>query len=101
MQKGAFTMDEKRLTALRHQVILAERERLSIDGVLNVESFDDREISLETDLGGLIIQGEDLHIKELNLEKANLLVNGYIKSLEYTGESLSKRGRGLLERLFR
>ena len=30
-------MDEKRPTALRHQVILAERERLSIDGVLNVK----------------------------------------------------------------
>ena len=34
-------------------------------------------------------------------EKANLLVTGYIKSLEYTGESLGKRGKGLLERLFR
>ena len=34
-------MDEKRLTTVRHQVILAERGRLSIDGVLNVESFDD------------------------------------------------------------
>jgi|CZCB01.1.fsa_nt_gi sporulation protein YabP len=101
MRERGILMDEKRLNALRHQVILAERERLTIDGVLNVESFDDREISLETDLGGLIIQGEDLHIKELNLEKANLLVTGFIKSLEYTGESLSKRGKGLLERLFR
>jgi len=99
-ERGVF-MDEKRLNVVRHQIILAERERLSIDGVLNVESFDDREIALETDLGGLIIQGEDLHIKELNLEKANLLVNGFIKSLEYTGESLSKKGKGLLERLFR
>ena len=35
-------MDEKRLSTLRHQLILAERERLSVDGVLNVESFDDR-----------------------------------------------------------
>ncbi len=101
MQERGVFMEEKRFNVLRHQVILAERERLSVDGVLNVESFDDREISLETELGGLIIQGEDLHIKELNLEKANLLVNGYIKSLEYTGESLSKRGKGLLERLFR
>ncbi|HHY14557.1 MAG TPA: sporulation protein YabP [Firmicutes bacterium] len=94
-------MDERRLNNLRHQLVLAERERLTLDGVIHVESFDDREIVLDTELGGLVVQGEELHIKELNLEKGNLLVSGYVRSVEYLGESLSKRGKGLLARLFR
>lgn len=94
-------MEDKRLNNVRHQLVLAERERLTLDGVLHVESFDDQEIVLETELGGLVIQGEDLHIKELNLEKGNLLVQGYVQSVEYLGDSLSKKGKGLLARLFR
>lgn len=94
-------MDERRINALRHQLVLAERERLTIDGVLHVESFDEKEIVLDTELGGLVIEGEELHIKELNLEKGNLLVSGYVRSVEYLGESLVKRGKGLLARLFR
>lgn len=85
----------------QHQIILVQRERLNVDGVLNVDSFDDREIVLETDQGGLFIRGEDLHINELNLEKSNLVVAGYIKTLEYTGESLGQKGKGILGKIFR
>lgn len=101
LSRGLWLMDDKRLSNVRHQLVLAERERLTLDGVTHVESFDDREIVLDTELGGLIVQGDDLHIKELNLEKGNLLVSGYVQSIEYLGDSLGKRGKGLLARLFR
>ncbi len=96
-------MEDKRVLtpSKKHQVVLVKREKLNVDGVVNVESFDDREILLETEQGGLIIHGEELHIKELNLEHANLVVVGYVKSLEYTGDSLEKRGKGLLAKIFR
>ena len=94
-------MDDKRLSNVRHQLVLAEWERLTLDGVIHVDSFDDQEIVLETELGGLVVQGEDLHIKELNLETGNLLVQGYITSVEYLGDSLGKKSKGLLARLFR
>ncbi|HHT89836.1 MAG: sporulation protein YabP [Bacillota bacterium] len=94
-------MDDKRVSNVRHQLVLAERERLTLDGVIHVESFDEREIVLETELGGLVVQGDDLHIKELNLEKGNLFVSGYVASIEYLGDSLAKRSRGLLARLFK
>lgn len=95
-------MEDKRVGNIKkHQIVLVEREKLNVDGVLHVDSFDDREIVLETDLGGLIIRGEDLHINELNLEQANLMVTGYIQDLEYVGESLGKRSKGLLAKLLR
>jgi sporulation protein YabP len=96
-------MDERKYptSAARHQVLLVQRERLNVDCVLNVDSFDDREIALETEEGGLIIRGEDLHINELNLETSSLVVLGYIKTLEYTKDSFGQKGKGILAKLFR
>ncbi|NLM68549.1 MAG: sporulation protein YabP [Firmicutes bacterium] len=96
-------MDERKYPASsgRHQILLVQRERLNVDGVLNVESFDDREIVLETEEGGLFIRGEDLHINELNLETSSLVVVGYIKTLEYTKDSFGQKSKGLFAKLFR
>lgn len=94
--------DEKASSTRRsHQFTLKSREHLSLEGVVHVESFDREEVYLETVQGGMIIRGDELHIKELNLENSELVLTGYVHSLEYHGDSLSKRGRGFLGRLFR
>lgn len=84
-----------------HTLSLRNRERLSLDGVLHVDSFDQREIALQTEGGALVIKGEALHIKELNVETSTLTVEGRIRSLEYGDESAADKGKGLLARLLR
>lgn len=84
-----------------HQLALKNRERLSVEGVLNVDSFDPREILLQIEGGVLTIRGEGLQIRELNVETAALVVEGQVRSLEYGGEGPAAKGRGLLARLFR
>ena len=50
----------------------------------------------------LAIRGEELHIKNLNLEQGELNVEGLIMELAYSEErSIKHGGRGLLGRLFR
>ncbi|MGI5823493.1 MAG: YabP/YqfC family sporulation protein, partial [Dethiobacteria bacterium] len=41
----------------RHRLVIDNRERLEITGVLNVDSFDDQEIVLETEQGLLAMRG--------------------------------------------
>jgi len=86
-----------------HKVSLVNREIANIEGVLNVDSFDDQEIILDTDLGLLTLRGEDLHIKQLNLDTGSLTVDGLINSIEYSMEKggIKDRGKGLLDRLLR
>lgn len=87
-----------------HRVSIDEREHTAIEGVLNVESFDDREIILETELGILTIRGEDLHIAKLDLDEGQFAVNGLVWSLEYSAvgqRGVKGKGKGLLDRLFR
>jgi len=62
------TEEKKAVVRRKHQLSLRNREALQVEGVINVESFDNQEVVVETDAGMLFVRGEDLHIKELNLE---------------------------------
>lgn len=86
----------------RHQFTLKHRESMAVEGVLNVESFDEQEVHLETDQGMMTIRGAGLHIKELNLDGGNLLVDGFVQSIEYTGDApRGKKAKGFLGKLFK
>jgi len=82
-----------------HHLILEERERLTVSGVEDVQSFDETTIVMETNRGILIVRGEGLHIEKLSLDGGDLKVEGNIESLNYE-ESARERG-GLLARLLR
>ena len=51
-----------------HNVILEGRKNLTISGVTDVDSFDERCISLYTQLGELVIKGRELHINSIALK---------------------------------
>ena len=83
-------------------LILENREKLNVSGVLDVLSFDDQIIIVETSLGLLTIKGEDLKINKLNIETSDLIIEGLINSLAYSGNSDSPRKSGnLLGKIFK
>lgn len=85
-----------------HRLIITNREAMEVTGVLHVDSFDDEEVILETEQGLLAVRGEDLHIKQLNLEKGELAIEGLILELAYSDDKRFRdRGKGLFERLFK
>ena len=90
--------EERRGAASPHQVLLEDRERLTISGVEEVESFDESSILLSTAQGDLEVQGEGLHIEQLSLDGGDLRVEGTVGALIYH-ESRSRGRSGLLGRL--
>ena len=83
-----------------HHIILEDRERLSVSGVEEVESFDENTIVMSTTRGTLVIRGENLHIEKLSLDGGDLKVEGDIDALTYEDGGRDRSG-GLLARLFR
>ena len=55
-----------------HKLTLSNRRTAGITGVSDVISFDISEVLLETDMGMLKIQGADLHVNRLTLEKGEI-----------------------------
>jgi len=88
----------------RHKLVVDNREKVEISGVINVDSFDDQEIILETEQGLLAMRGEELHIKHLNLEQGELVIEGFLLELAYSearSARLKDRGKSFFERLFK
>ncbi len=92
--------EKKPIKSKVQNIILENREKLSISGVIDVESFNDECVVVDTDLGLLVIRGVDLHINKLNLDSSELNVEGDIISLEYSDREISRKG-GFLSRMFR
>ena len=61
-----------------HNVILEGRKNLTISGVTDVDSFDERCISLYTQLGELVIKGRELHINSMSVETGDMTIEGDI-----------------------
>ena len=81
-----------------HHLILEERERLTVSGVEEVESFDENTIVMDTAQGVLVVRGEGLHIEKLSLDGGDLKVEGTVESLTY--EEGRDKG-GFFSRLWR
>ena len=84
---------------LPHQLVVNDREQLTVSGVADVDRFDDTVILAHTSVGDLTIRGEKLRIDRLNVDTGDLSVGGRIDLLEYT-EPVSRKG-GVLGRWFR
>lgn len=91
--------EEKRTIKKIHNVILENRNSLTLSGVTDVGSFDEQIIIVNTDIGDLTIKGENLHISRLSIETGDLTVDGTISQLIYS-EVQSKNG-GFLSKLLR
>ena len=81
--------------SLPHKLTLDERKKLTMTGVTEVVSFDENTVVLRTVLGMLVVQGQQLHLKNLTLEGGNVAVEGEISGLNYE----QQRQNGWLGRL--
>jgi len=99
-----MTLEERRnlsQTTIQN-LILENREKLSISGVLDVLSFDDQVVMVETELGLLTIKGENLKINKLSIDTSEVIVEGDISGLNYSEKDLGKdKGGSLISKIFR
>lgn len=82
-----------------HKLCLDGRQDLSINGVLRVEAFSDKEITLITVMGKLTIKGENLHIEKLDVDSGEFVSTGKVSSMVYSKASVNKGS--FIERLFK
>ena len=66
-----------------HSLRLVRRAELTITGVTEVSRFEEDGVLLQTDMGELTVQGEQLQLKELSLDGGRVAVSGSISALIY------------------
>ena len=89
------------MTNVIQNIVLENREKLSISGVLDVLSFDDQIVIVETELGLLSVKGENLRINKLSIDTSEVVVEGDIFNLSYSEKSADKKGGSLIGKIFK
>ena len=98
-----MTVDERKniTTGVIQNLILENRGKLSISGVLDVLSFDDQVVILETELGLLTVKGENIRINKLSIDTSEVIVEGNISSLAYSDKEMEKTKGSFMSKIFK
>ncbi|GAB3054617.1 sporulation protein YabP [Virgibacillus ainsalahensis] len=83
-----------------HFVKMNNRKNLEITGVKEVDSFDNEEFLLETVMGYLIVRGQNLQLKNLDVGEGVVTIKGKVYELSYVDEQQEK-AKGFFSKLFR
>lgn len=86
-----------------HKLTLDKRENAHLTGVVDVLSFDDEKVVCTTDLGTLIMRGQNLHVASLNLDSGILIVQGIVDSVQYqaVGMPAGKKAKSVFGKIFK
>ncbi len=97
-----MTLEERKSvnSGLIQNLILENREKLSVSGVLDVLSFDDQVVIMDTELGMLTVKGDNLRINKLSIDTSEVIVEGNIHNMTYSEEHGDNKG-GLLSKIFK
>ena len=82
-----------------HKVVMTDRKNMLVTDVIDVDSFNLTEILLETGQGIILVKGNDIHVKRLNLERGEADIEGKFDSIVYTKDK--GKNDSLLKRMFK
>lgn len=83
-----------------HQVSILERKTIILNGIKKIISFDSEEFLMDSNMGTILLKGEDLEIIRLDTNDGNVSIKGLINSLNYLDNT--KEGKeSFLSKLFK
>ncbi len=84
----------------KHEWAVSARRDMRISGVKEVDSFDEGSVIMQTLGGEMTVEGKDLRVGILDMEKGIVTLSGRIDGVYYSTEEASEK-KGLFGRLFR
>ncbi|MBG9446521.1 sporulation protein YabP [Cytobacillus firmus] len=96
-----YEANSNKTNTQEHDVIMRGRRLIDITGVKQVESFDNEEFLLETVMGFLAIRGQNLQMKNLDVDKGIVSIKGKVFDLVYIDDQNGDKAKGFFSKLFR
>ena len=85
---------------IKSNLLLDSRKKLELTGILEVVSFDDERIILNTKIGTLDIKGDSLKVDKLDVQNGEVIIHGRINSMVYNDKNVSKNKENIIKKLF-
>ena len=84
-----------------HLVNINERKSITITGIKNIESFDNEEFILISNLGTILLKGQNLEIIKLDTIEGKVSIKGEINSLAYVDDIKASKETSLFSKIFK
>ncbi len=84
-----------------HEVKIVDRSVISLSGINKISSFDDQEFLMESNMGIILLKGENLEIVKLDTHDGNVKIKGKLNSIAYIENIKKNKEESLLAKLFK
>ena len=85
----------------RSNLVLENRKKLTINGVIEVINFNENQILLNTDVGTMVIKGQQLKMNKLDVQNGDVVITGKVDAFIYTNDKIKLKKDSIISRLFR
>lgn len=82
-------------------LMLENRKKLTINGVIEVVNFNENQILLNTDVGTMVVKGKELKMNKLDVQNGDVVITGKVDSFVYTSDKIRAKKDSIISRLFR
>lgn len=83
-------MNEK--TSEKGNITIHARKCISLDGIIDILSFDENGVTLSSELGMISLEGEELRVRKMDVEAGEVVVDGKINGVMYVDHIPGRRG---------
>ena len=84
-----------------HEIKILDRGIISLTGISKITSFDDQEFLMDSNMGTILLKGENLEIVKLDTHDGNVKIKGKLNSIAYIENVKEKQKESLLSKLFK
>jgi sporulation protein YabP len=92
---------EMKIEDKKSNLMLENRNKLNISGIIEVINFNENQILLNTNVGTMIIKGQDLKMNKLDVQNGDVIITGKVDSFVYTSDKSKAKKDSIISRLFR
>ena len=84
-----------------HEIKVVDRSMINLSGINKIVSFDDQEFLMESNMGTILLKGENLEIVKLDTHDGNVKIKGNLNSLAYIENIKKNKEESLISKLFK
>lgn len=84
-----------------HEIKIVDRSVMSFSGIKKINSFDNEEFLMESNMGMVLLKGEKLEIIKLDTHEGNVKIKGKINNFTYIESVKKNKEESLIAKLFK
>lgn len=84
-----------------HEIKVVDRGIISLSGIKKINSFDNEEFLMESNMGMILLKGEKLEIIKLDTHDGNVKIKGKLNSFTYIENIKKQKEESLIAKLFK